>query len=70
MSKPKVITRNGQSVECYGEWREDSNAVCVFDDEMLDGVYADGAPNWTVAVETVTAYAKAHGTELLEMQAC
>ncbi len=65
-----VITRNGQRVECYGEWREDSNAACVFDDEGLDGVYADGAQNWTEVVEVLTEYAKRNGTTLVECSAC
>ena len=65
-----IITRNGQRVECYGEWREDSNAACVFDDESLDGVYADGAKSWTEVVEVMTEYAKRNGTTLVEASAC
>ena len=68
--KKTTITRNGQAVDCYGEWREDSNAVfCVFDDENLDVVWCDGAKNWSEAVETLTAYAKRMGTELVELSA-
>ena len=67
--KKTTITRNGQSVDCYGEWREDSNAMCVFDDESFDGAYADGAANWTEVVEKLTDYAKRNGTELIEMTA-
>ena len=65
-----IITRNDQRVECYGEWREDSNAHCVFDDERYDGIYCDGAANWTEVVETLTAYAKRNNTELVEVSAC
>jgi len=64
-----TITRNGQEVDCFGKWEEDSNAHCVFENENYDGVYADGARSWTEAVEKVTAYAKRCGTVLLEMSA-
>ena len=66
----QTIVKNGQAVECYGEWHEDSNAECVFDNEYLDGVFADGANSWKEAVETVTAYAKSNGTTLIQMTAC
>lgn len=66
----QTIKRNGQAVECYGEWLEDSNAECVFDNEYLDGVFADGANSWEEAVETVTAYAKSKGTTVIQMTAC
>ena len=65
-----IITRNGQQVHCYGEWREDSNAMCIFEEEELDGFFCDGARNWTDAVEQVTAYAERNGTILLEMVSC
>jgi hypothetical protein len=66
----QTIVKNEQAVECYGEWLEDSNAECVFDNEYLDGVFADGANNWEEAVETVTAYAKSKGTTVIQMTAC
>lgn len=71
-NRPKVtITRNGQTVACYGTWDpESSNCSCVFDDEMLDGFYCDGGKNWTEVVEKLTAYAKREGTELIELVAC
>ena len=65
-----IIKRNGQEVYCYGEWREDSNALCIFEDEELDGIWADGATCWTDAVEKVTAYAERKGTALIEMVSC
>jgi hypothetical protein len=65
-----ILYRNGQKVYCYGEWREDSNASCIFEDEVFDGIWADGATCWTDAVEQVTAYAKRNGTILIEMVAC
>ncbi len=65
-----IITRNGQTVACYGVWHEDSNCFCVFDDEEFDGAYCDGADNWTEVVEELTAYAARNNTTLVELQAC
>ena len=69
MAKTITITRNGQSVECWGEWHDDSNAACTFDDESFDGIWADGADNWTQVVEELTAYAKRNRTTLIELSA-
>ena len=69
MVKTVTITRNGQSVECWGSWHDDSNAACTFDDESFDGIWADGADNWTQVVEELTAYAKRHLTTLIELSA-
>tara|TARA_R110002124_G_scaffold187023_1_gene354444 strand:+ start:289 stop:498 length:210 start_codon:yes stop_codon:yes gene_type:complete len=65
-----IIVKNDQEVECYGEWEEDTNAECIFDNEYLDGFFADGADSWDEAVEIVTAYAKSNGTTLIQMTAC
>ena len=65
-----TITRNGQAVECFGQWQEDSNAAAVFDNEELDGIWADGADNWTEVVEELTAYAQRNGTTLIELSTC
>lgn len=70
MSNPTVITHNGQTVECWGKWEEDSNCYCVFENENYDRGYYDGADNWTEVVEKMTAYAKRKGTILVELQAC
>lgn len=64
------ITRNGQEVLCYGQWEEDSNCACVFDNEALDGIWADGADNWIEVVEHLTLYAAKNGTKLVELNAC
>lgn len=64
-----TIVKNEQAVDCYGDWQEDSNAECIFDNEHLDGFFADGAKSWEEAVETVTAYAKSKGTTLIQMTA-
>ena len=66
----QIIIKNDQEVECYGEWHEDTNAECIFDNEYLDGFFADGANSWDEAVEIVTAYAKGEGTTLIQMTAC
>ncbi|MBE2222791.1 MAG: hypothetical protein IAF02_14695 [Anaerolineae bacterium] len=70
MDQPIIITRNGQAVECWGQWEEDSNADCVFDDERLDGTWCDGANNWTEVVEELTTYALRMGTKLIQLEAC
>ncbi|MBK8989280.1 MAG: hypothetical protein IPM39_24985 [Chloroflexi bacterium] len=69
-NQPLSITRNGQTVLCYGEWEEDSNAICVFDDEDFDATWCEGADNWTEAVEILTAYAKRNNTTLIQLEAC
>ena len=68
----RTITRNGQSVDCYGIWEWDSNAVCVWetDEGGEDGYFVDGAKTWEEAVETMTAYTKRIGVKLVEMTAC
>ena len=68
--KATIIERNGQTVHCYGEWEEDSNCFCVFEDERLDGAYCDGAASWEGVVSKLTAYAKRNGTVLVELEAC
>lgn len=71
-NKLTKITRNGQAVDCYGEYRLDSNVYCCFDDFEYDGVFfpdSDELPSWTSVVEHLTAYAKREGIELVELQA-
>lgn len=67
--KPTTITRNGQTVECWGEWQEDSNAYATFENEALDGTYCDGADSWTEVVEELTAYAARNNTILIQLEA-
>ena len=64
------ITANGQTVDCYGKWEEDSNVECVFEDERFDGVWCEGADNWIQVVNILTQYAKKHGTILIQLEAC
>jgi hypothetical protein len=67
-----TISRNGQTVYCYGTLAEGTNnCYAVFEDELLDDVYCmdEGETTWTQVVETLTAYAQRHGTELVELQA-
>lgn len=81
MTDKKTITRNGMKVDCYGEWKEDSNCVIVGDwsngDEMEEIWAGDGWPankpaptNWTQVVEHLTAWAKEKGHEIMELQSC
>lgn len=68
--KVTIQVKDHGPVDCYGEWREDSNAACTFDDEFFDGIWADGAENWTQVANELAAYAKRNDTTLIEMEAC
>lgn len=59
-------------VECYGEWKDDSNASAVFDDEWIDNIYCndDDCQNWTEVVKVLAAYAKRCNTTLIELSSC
>ena len=70
MNNKTVIKIGSHEVYCYGEWREDSNCHCVFGDEYLDGIYADGGKNWTEVARKLQAYALRNGTTLEELSAC
>ena len=74
MNTPKAtIIKPGNGhppVHCYGEWLEDSNCSAVFEDEWLDGIWADGAKNWTEAVKELAAHAQRHNSVLLECVTC
>lgn len=66
------ITRNGQTVYCFGDLANgENNCFAVFEDELLGGVYCmdEGETTWTQVVETLTEYAQRNGTELVELQA-
>ena len=70
INRTTINVGNGHPpVDCFGEWREDSNAFCCFDNEDLDGVYADGGANWTEVAKELAAYAQRNGTTLVELQA-
>lgn len=68
--KRSVIYYDGQLVTCYGEWYEDSNCYCLFDDEELDGYFTEGASSWEEAVRILGDYAKKHKTTVIELTAC
>jgi hypothetical protein len=57
-------------VECFGTWKEDSNCATVFDEEWMDGIWADGAESWQEAVDELAEYALRCGTLLIECSAC
>lgn len=68
----RKITRNGQTVYCFGDLANgENNCFAVFEDEFLGGVYCmdEGETTWTQVVETLTDYAQRNGTELMELQA-
>ena len=69
----RVIKRNGQEVVCFGPWHPNSNAVVVGDwanGLEMEEIWADGADNWTDAVEQVTAWAARNGHTVMEMTSC
>lgn len=71
MRHHEQITFCGQTVDCYGEWKWDSNAVVVVEDEngdVWDTVFADGAENWYDAVQRVINAMPE--CKVIEMQAC
>lgn len=67
MSKT-TITRNGQAVDCYGKLEEDSNII-VQTEKLEDAWYEGEWPNWTKAVEEITAWAKERGDTVLQLEA-
>lgn len=63
------ITKNGQKVECYGDFSPESAVYAVFDDEMFDN-YVDVEEHWerwSDVVSDVTAYAERVGTTVVEL---
>ena len=69
-SDERTIRKNGQSVVCYGAWEEDSNVECVFENELFDGTWCEGANSWSEAIRILTAYAKEHDTVLVQATSC
>ena len=70
--KKITITRNGQEVDCYGDFEETSNVSIVCDNDRWDGIYCndDGCTNWTEVVNVLTKWAASKGTEVVELGAC
>ncbi len=67
------IKYKGQSVTCFGEWREDSNCLIVGDwpdGDELEEIFADGADNWTDAVHKIIDAPVLEGCEIYELKAC
>ncbi len=72
---PVVTTiklKDHPDVDCYGEWKDDSNCEAVFDDEWIDNIYCndDDCKNWTEVVKVLAAYAKRCNTTLIELSSC
>ena len=73
MKNRHEITRNGMKVVCFGEWKEDSNCVVVYDDKYeneFEEFYCDGGANWTEVVDKLTQWANKHGHVIYELNAC
>ena len=64
------VSSNGQVVECYGKFEDDSNFDCVFDDEAFNGTYCDGGSSWQAAVNKIAKYAQRNMTVLIQLEAC
>lgn len=62
-----------RGVDCYGDWREDSNCAILGYDEFgneLEEMYADGASSWEDAVDKILKWADDAGVTVLELQEC
>jgi len=68
MSK-QTITKNGQQVDCYGDWVNRHFAECAFDNDLFDCAYEyDDVTSWEQAVENMTQFAINNKIVLLEMR--
>jgi hypothetical protein len=68
-----VIKYKGKEVDCYGEWREDSNCLIVgdwADGSELEEFYCDGGENWTDVVRKLIDAPALEGAEIYELSAC
>ena len=72
MKRTVIKIKDHPDVECYGEWKDDSNASAVFDDEWIDNIYCndDDCKNWTEVANVLAAYAKRCNTTLVELSSC
>lgn len=80
MDNKTTITKNGMTVDCYGDWHETSNCVIAGDwaggAEMEEIWAGDGYPedkypeNWTQVVDHLTYWAKNNGHLIVELSPC
>lgn len=66
------ITRNGMTVECYGEINMESNIAIegdYADGSELSTIHPNGAKCWTHAVEFLTKRAKDRGDTIFQLEA-
>ena len=67
------MTRNGQTVQCYGEMRPGQNCLVVGDYEdgtELEEFCCDTFEDWPTAVEALTLWANRIKAEIMEISAC
>lgn len=77
--KKTTISRNGMTIDCYGQWCEISNCLIVGDwangDEMEEIWAGDRSDDtnpctcWTEVVEHLSGWAKACGHTIYELSA-
>ena len=69
----EVITRNGQTVDAYGDYSKFDNVVIVGtnlnNDNEIENTMEDNSncDNWTDVVEEVTAWAKRNNCKIEEV---
>ncbi len=72
--KPEKVTidpGNGHPpIDCYGEWRWDSNCSVAAEPEWLDGIYADGGKDWEAVAKELAAWAQRADGIIVELVAC
>jgi hypothetical protein len=59
-------------IDCFGEWREDSNAMIVGDDpdgNEFSVIYADGADSWEDLIKILTTAPVFKGYDIAEISA-
>lgn len=64
---------DGGAVECYGEWKDDSNALIIGTDEDGDAfeeVWAEGAETWDEAWYILEPWSERQRITIEELVAC
>jgi hypothetical protein len=64
-----------KSIDCYGEWALDSNALLVgewSDGTEMDDIWSPDEPyeSWSEVVEHLSSWANDNGHEIVEITSC